>query len=359
MEPLHDEKNQPLGGQIIQLYRDIYGLRMESISIEQNPFDSACKTDTLPKMDLGYNVPGALTQINKTLNTSTENKFRVADMPTAIHLLQYLGIRRQTSFHRYGIATNSSECIGTRLHKNNKGLMFYEVWHSVEPLESHENNEPFSVMGLGFTIIPPKTWKDAGNPNYNGAPRINLKDIKAGKVPKPGTPYIGYSNITIDNPVVYQGYVKEKEFMLDDFLLLKAGSPENLDIMRKSIYGKSKNNWFEALLWGMVDELRYVKDICSSKESAEIKGKIGRLYKNRRMPGTGNLRFFSNHGELCKNIKEMHHLTINASRKIVIGPNYKTFFSPSEDTKILVIPRVEIVDLEARLHDNFRGFYST
>lgn len=184
-----------------------------------------------------------------------------ADMPMLIHAAtddNILNIIRNLLF----------DTVTGEYHGMRDGHRSYEVWHSAGSLATAKGLEKAisDVDEYSFTPVPNEEWDAMGEGRYNRkkVKRVHLGDLRAGNVPKFGTPY----TISLDLPDDYKliprnapmnevlerynrggliiferGKLNADQFRIDDRVLSILGSPENREMFYK-IMLKSHQQFF-------------------------------------------------------------------------------------------------------------------
>lgn len=161
----------------------------------------------------------------------------VADMPMAIQAMA------QHPRVRNAIRPGFIDTITFEYHGLRKGKHSYEAWHSAGSLSTLKGLEDaFSKIGnYGFMPISNNEWIDIEKGNYNchNVARLHLDDVKNGNVPATGTPYTIFVRLDKDAPNINIAcQLNYDAFMLDDRVLMIAGSLENREALAKMLFGR-------------------------------------------------------------------------------------------------------------------------
>ncbi len=163
----------------------------------------------------------------------------IADMPMAIQAMANHPKVREA------IRPTWIDTLTGEYHGQRDGDRSYEAWHSAGSLATSEGLEKaFSKAGeYAFMPISGVEWAAVGNGSYNGqtVARIHLDDVKKGDVPKAGTPYTIFVRLDKDKANINgRGKLTYDAFMIDDRVLMIAGSPDNREALAKMLFGKKE-----------------------------------------------------------------------------------------------------------------------
>lgn len=194
----------------------------------------------------------------------------VADMPLVIQTMS------RHAEVREAIRPTFIDVVSGEYHGQRDGGRSYEVWHSVGSLAT--------VAGLagafsrrsdyGFMPVAGDEWAAVGNGRYHGRDvvRVHLDDVRRGNVPLAGTPYTVFVRLDGDKPVINAaGQLDHATFMLDDRVLMVAGSPDAKEELAKMLFDRKEDGGED---WSSVGSYHRINDISFG---AEAQGRPVRL----------------------------------------------------------------------------------